>query len=263
MRNTIFKFLPLALGLFLGWMIVNPPPWMQGLGPLAWVVNLALAALVLLSAVPIFALASLPADLQIRPLGEPVPGELQRLREQILALGFQDIGPPLRVEVAPAATLLGFVHPTEPVYATAFRTGTVPPKVSHDFVSILDGDRGGLTTNTDPLGAALPAAPGGFRQVLPGQPVEALFQAHLEGIRYLRGAGVGVRPVSSDAFQRDISMALRRQRETFLSSPVRGSLLLFWRAATKQVPFVGRLREQQIASRQLECLRGGQTQRAF
>lgn len=117
---------------------------MQGLGPLAWVVNLALAALVLLSAVPIFALAS-----------------------------------------------------------------------------------------------------------------------HLEGIRYLREAGVGVRPVSSDAFQRDISMALRRQRETFLSSPVRGSLLLFWRAATKQVPFVGRLREQQIASRQLECLRGGQTQRAF
>jgi hypothetical protein len=148
------------------------------------------------------------------------------------------------------------------VYGTAFRTGTVPARVSHDLVSILDGDRGGLTTNTDPQGAALPASPGAFRQVLPGTALASLLEAHLEGIRYLRERGVGVRSVSADAFRLDLTKGLARQRETFLASPLRGSLLLFWRAATKKVPFVGRLREQRVAAQQLQALTTG-AQRAF
>jgi hypothetical protein len=264
MRNSFYKYFPILFGLFLGWLLFHPPAWFSGLGPISWVLNLALVALLLLSFVPFLALANLPQELQMRPMADrDVPAKLNGLREQFYSLGFRDAGPPLRVEIAPAATLLGFVHPTEPVYGTAFQTDTVPPKVGHDLVSILDGDRGGLTTNTDPSGAALPASAGGFRQVLPDQSLDALLQAHVDGIRYLREQGVGVRPVSADAFQRDLAMGIRKQRETFLSSPLRGSALTLWRAATKQVPFVGSLREQRIATEQLKSLLAGRTQRAF
>jgi hypothetical protein len=263
MKNTAYKYLPIVFGLAVGWLIFHPPQFLEALGPARLAVHATLIALLILSSVPLIALANLPEQVRMRPLESAgVPPELAKLRDQFHALGFRDTGPPLRVEIAPAATLLGFVHEREPVYGTAFRTDTVPPRVSYDLVSILDGERGGLTTNADPQGAALPAAAGMFRQVLPKANPTVLFHAHLEGIRYLRDRGVGVRPVSADAFQLDLQKALARQREAFLASPLRGSLLLFWRAATKQVPFLGRLREQRIAAEQLQALATGGS-RAF
>jgi hypothetical protein len=264
MKSQLFRFLPIALGIVIGWLILNPPAWFQGLGSLGWAVNGALCALLLLATVPLMALSALPAELRTRPLDPGrVPSELEELRQEYLRLGFRAAGPPLRVEVAPAATLLGFVHQSEPIYGTIYRTTTIPAKVGHDFVSVLDGDRGGLTTCADPAGAVLPAAAGEFRQVLAGAKPELLLQAHLEGLRFLREQGLAARAVSAEAFPRDLGAGIRHQRRTFLSAPLRSSLLTFWRAATKQVPFVGRLRDQAVASRQVQCLLAGGTQRAF
>jgi len=257
-RNTAYKYLPILFGLVLGWLMFHPPAFLDSLGPARWALNVALVGLLVLASVPLIALANLPENVRMTALGDrEIPSELVKKRESFLALGFRDAAPPLRVEIAPAAVLLGFVHEREPVYASAYRTDTVPPRVGFDLVSILDGERGGLTTNADPQGAVLPAAPGAFRQVLPQAGPPELFEAHLEGIRYLRERGVEVRPVSAETFRIDLERALRKQREAFLASPVRGTLLLFWRAATKQVPFVGRLREQRIAARQLEALTAG------
>ena len=128
-----------------------------------------------------------------------MPSELEELRREYLRLGFREAGPPLRVEVAPSATVLGFVHESEPVYGTVYRTTTIPAKVGHDFVSILAGERGGLTTCADPAGAVLPAASGEFRQVLPGSKPEVLLQAHREGLHFLREQGLAARPVSAAA----------------------------------------------------------------
>ncbi len=255
MRDQFYKYMPVASGLLLGWFLFNPPVWLQSLGPLAYVINIGLCALLLLGIVALLVVANLPARLEMKPIGESeVHGELHAIGRKLEALGFRSVGPPLRVEIAPAATLLGYVHEKEPVYATVFRTGTTPAKTSHDFVSILHGEKGGLTTNAEPAGAALPAGPGGMRQVFPGATIETLFQRHLAGMAYLRERGVSCRNVSADTFRRDFQAAIGRQRETFLSSPIVNTFVTLWRAGTKQVPFIGSLREQKIAERQIARL---------
>ena len=112
MGDAFYKFLPLAFGGFLGWLLLHPPAWLEALGPLSWLVNLVLVALLLLSIVPFLALANLPENLQMRPLPESdAPAELQRLRRQFHGLGFHDAGPPLRVEIRAPGNPLGLRPP--------------------------------------------------------------------------------------------------------------------------------------------------------
>ncbi len=264
MRNLVYRIAPIALGAVLGKVLMAPPAWLDALGPGRWVVNAALVAGVVLLSVPLFVLANLPRNVAIRPGSEQdLSEEQKRLVAQYEALGFRRVGPPIRVAVAPEAIVQGFVHAREPVYATVFRTTTVPPKTSHDLVSILDGERGGLTTTAEPMGATLAAASGGFRQVLPRVSVEQLFTAHLDGLAHLRGRGLAARPVSAERFEADLREGMKRQRETFSGSPLRATWITFRRSATRKVPFVGRLREQPIAARQLESLLAGVTDRVF
>jgi hypothetical protein len=256
MRDLFYKVMPWATGGLLGWFLFRPPAWLESLGPMAYVVNGALCGVALLFVVAFIIAANLPARLTMQPLPETaVPGELRGYAAQLEGLGFRPAGPPRKVQIAPPATLLAYVHQSEPVYAMVFQTGTVPAKTSFDFVSILHGDRGGLTTNREPEGAALPEAPGAFRQVLPGQSIEALYKQHLDGIAYLRQRDVHVRAVSEGMFEQDFSAAMARQRELFLSSPIKSTLVTLWRASTKRVPFVGALREQPIAQQQLQKLK--------
>ena len=63
-------------------------------------------------------------------------------------------------------------------------------------------------------------------------------------------------PVSDRAVSPDLH-ALARQRQTFLASPLTGALVTLWRAATKQVPFMGALRNQKIAQWQIGKLLTG------
>lgn len=258
MRNLFYKLMPPASGLLLGWLLFHPPAWLKSLGPMAYAFNGALCALLLISVVAWVILANLPAKLTMEPVSDgDVHPELRRLGEQILAQGFHQAGPPRRVNVAPAAILIGFVHESEPVYATAFRTENVKPKTSYDFVSILHGEQGGLTTNADPDGAVLPAGPGSLRQVFPGQAPAVLFRKHMDGLAYLYKRKVYCRPISADLLEQDFGAAMSRQREMFLAAPLRSTLITLWRAATKQIPFIGALQGQKIAQQQIAQLQAG------
>jgi hypothetical protein len=252
MRNAIYKVLPFALGGFTGWLLTHPPAWLRELGPMAWGVHGALCLGLLLSIVALVILGALPAQLAIEPLPHgPIPDDLRQIADRLAALGFRPAGPPRRVCMSPAATLLPFVHGSEPVYATAFRTGTVPAKTSFDFVSILGDERGGLTTGADPAGAVLPEGTGSLRQVFPGASLEKLYGKHLEALGWLRQQGIAARAVSAGTFERDFTAAIARQRSTFLAAPLRGTLVTLWRAASKRVPFVGPLRDQRVARHQV------------
>lgn len=257
MRDNIFKMLPIVIGVAIGWMIFNPPSWLSALGPLAWVVNLGLCALLLLVLVAFLVLTNLPETLKLEPLPDSdVPPDVRALGEEIAALGFRRAGTALRVMMSPSATLVGYVHEKEPVYATVFRTGTVPAKTSFDFVSILHGDKGGLTTNANPEGAVLPAGDSSLRQVFADAKPEQLFRHHLEGLQWLTSRGIPARPVSDGTFRSDFLNAIGKQRQQFLAAPLRGTLVTFWRAATKSVPFVGPLASQKIAEQQVTRLLG-------
>ncbi len=258
MRDTFYKYMPGAFGLFLGWMLFNPPAWLEALGPLGLGLNLGVGALLLLSVVALIMITNLPAELRLEPIPDSViPGELRTLAERMQGLGFDAAGPAWKVNVSPAATMLGFVHRSEPVYATAFRTNTMPAKTAFDFVSILEGDRGGLTTMAEPGGAALPEGPGGFRQVLPGGSPEQLFRSHLEGLRWLAERGARPRNVSAGDFQPDFTRAMARQRALVTAAPIRSTLIALWRAGTKKVPSMGALRDQPFAQRQIGRLQAG------
>jgi hypothetical protein len=140
MRDIFYKFLPWVLGGIIGYFMFQPPAFLTDLGPLAWVVQGAMLAVALLSFVMLMLLGNLPENLEMKPVPDSaVPKDVRGIATEIEALGFRRVGQPWLVKVAPAATLIGFVHDSEPVYATAFCTGTVPAKVSFDFVSIPTG----------------------------------------------------------------------------------------------------------------------------
>lgn len=258
MRDLFYKFMPWIFGFLLGWLLWSPPSWLASLGPASFLVNGLLCGLLLLSVIAMMISANLPAKLTLDPVAEEqVHPELRALGKSIVDLGFQPAGPPVRVNVAPTAILLGFVHPKEPVYATAYRTEHVKPKISFDFVSLVHGDRGGLTTNPETDGAVLPTAPGEMRQVFPGEPPESLYRRHLKGIAYLREQGIHCRAVSAETLPRDFTDAMARQRRMFLASPLVFTAITLWRSATRQVPFLGTLRDQKAASDQITSILAG------
>ncbi len=153
----------------------------------------------------------------------------------------------MTVGISPPVLMVAFVHEAERSYATAFRTSTLPSKTAFDCVSILDGDRGGLTTGADPAGAVIPAARGSLRQVFPRVSVEQVFERHREGRQHLRTAGLAAKAVSASTFRGDFTASFRRQREAFLAAPLRGAAITLWRAATGRTPHLGPIATQAVA----------------
>ena len=246
--RSLSRILPILVGLVLGYLLMSPPEWLATLGPWRW---LAVGAIVLLGLLAFTAWqlsANLPADPPLEPAPEAeVTGELQNLCARFETLGFQRVGTPMTVGISPPALMVAFVHETERSYATAFRTTTLPPKTAFDCVSILDGDRGGLTTGAEPAGAVIPAARGSLRQVFPKASVEQVFEGHRQGLRYLRTRGLAAKAVSASTFRRDFAMSFRRQREAFLAAPLRGTVVTLWRAATGRTPHLGPIASQAAA----------------
>jgi hypothetical protein len=246
--RTLSRVLPILVGLALGYLLVSPPRWLDGLGPWRW---LAVAALVLLGLLAFTAYqlsANLPADPPLEPAPESeVTGEIQRLVSRFEALGFQRVGSPMTVGISPPALLVAFVHEAERSYATAFRAGTVPAKTAFDCVSILDGDRGGLTTGAESAGAAIPAARGSLRQVFPRASVDQVFERHRQALHHLRSRGLPAKAVSASTFRRDFALSFRRQREAFLAAPLRGAAVTLWRATTGRTPHLGPIVSQAAA----------------
>jgi hypothetical protein len=242
------RFLPIVVGLLLGYLLVSPPEWLDSLGPWRWLAVVAIVALGLLAFTAYQLSANLPADPALEPAAEAeVSGEIRDVCARFEALGFRRVGPPLTVGISPPALLVAFVHEAERCYASAFRTSTLPPKTAFDCVSVLDGDRGGLTTGAEPSGAVIPAARGSLRQVFPRASVEKVFERHRAGVRYLRGRGLSARAVSASTFRADFAMSFRRQRDAFTAAPLRGAAITLWRAATGRTPHLGPIDAQPSA----------------
>ena len=255
MRNFLHKITPALLGIVLGWLVFRPPSWMEAVGPWAHAINALLCAILLLNLVALVIGSNLPKRLVLEPVPRSsVHPKLAALDGQLRALGFRPVGDPQRVKMTPSAILLGYVHESEPVYATAFRAEHVRPRASFDFVSIFEEDRGGLTTNAEPDGAVLPAGPGSLRQVFPHGTPENLFHRHLDGIAFLRQRGIRCRTVNEHRFEKDFIAAIGRQRKMFLAAPMFYSAVALWRTATRKIPFLGELQRQKVAGREIQRL---------
>lgn len=255
MRDQFYKFLPWVLGGVIGFFLFRPPAFLQDLGMFAWVIQGVLLVAALLSFVALMLVGNLPENVEMTPVSDSeMPPDLVPLVAKIEGLGMQRVGAPWKVKVAPAAILVGFSHPTEPIFASAFCTGTVPAKTSFDFVSVFDGYEAGLTTNNNPEGAVLPEGNSSLRQVFPGENPKQLLQRHKDALGWMHEMGLRFRNVSPDRFEEEFKGAMRAQRRLFLASPLRGTFVTLWRAATKQIPFKGPLSEQEIAVKQLHGL---------
>ncbi len=254
--STLLRFLPYAVGIALGWLITNPPPAFQALGPwkypiLGGLVVLGLAAVGIASM-----LAATPENVQLTPLDSSVTRALDPLAVRFEAVGFTRIGS-FTVEVKPPAKVVALVHEAERTYAAVFQTSTVPAKTFFDLVSILEGDRGGLTSGAFREGGSTPSTPGSLRQIFPDAPVETVFARHREGLAYLAQRGLRTRGLSSATFEGDFRTSLKRQRASFLRNPVGFILVTIWRAVTHSSPHVGPIQRQPSAAREIQRLLTG------
>lgn len=244
MKDLMAKVMPIVMGAAIGWMLYHPPAFLAPLGALRYVVMILAGAVLLVGTVVMSVAAALPREAALTPSMAAIDPAMRHLVDGYLALGFQLAGPVYTVGVAPAATLVGLVHPREPVFGTVFRTGTIPPVVASDFVSLLEGERGGLTTSANPRGGTLPGDDGSFRQCLVGSTLQELFAAHREAVAWLRTRGVRCRTVSAASFPADFARALGRQRAVFMSNPIGNAVRAIWRTASKRTVGRGRLSEQ-------------------
>jgi hypothetical protein len=244
MKDLIAKVMPIVVGVVIGWMLYHAPAFLAPLGVLQYVVMALAGAALLIGSVVMSVAAALPREVSLTPTTAAIDPAMRALVDGYLALGFQLAGPVYTVGVAPAATLVGLVHTREPVLGTVFRTGTIPPVVASDFISLLEGERGGLTTSANPRGGTLPGDDGSFRQCLVGARLEQLFAAHREAVAWLRTRGVLCRSVSATSFAGDFTRALGRQRAVFMSNPIGNAVRAIWRTASKRTVGRGRLSEQ-------------------
>jgi hypothetical protein len=200
-------------------------------------------------------LANLPAAARMDPLADdalPIPCE--PLVEDLLALGFQRLGPVLRVHMEPMASLVPLWHPAEQCYATVFHSCGAPGQAHYDIVTVFEPGEAGLTSAANPAAGVLPPAPGAFLQIFPGAAPQELLERHREGRDHLARAAV-LRPrPCCDRFQDLLAQALRRQRVAFLRSPLRHTWIALWRVLTKRVPALGPVASQAATPERLEQL---------
>jgi hypothetical protein len=254
MKDTLVKVLPIVFGVAVGWMLLNPPAILEPIGPIRYLLVAVLAFGLVVAFVGAVISSNLPEDVVLTPLDKTPDPSLTALGQRIAAMGFEPVGGLYRVEMSPAATMLAYVHPRVPVYAAVYRTGTVPAVTSFDFVSILHGDRAGLTSGADPRGATLPGGPGTLRQVFPKASAEDVAARHREALDHLEALGLPARAVSAETFIADFKMSMRRQREAFFAAPISSTVIAIWRSATSSTPHIGRLQDQAVARTQIQGL---------
>jgi len=240
MKDLTAKAMPIVMGLLIGFLVM------------------VLAGAALLIATVVMTVAgALPRAVTLTPTVEPGDPAFRALVDRYQRLEFQPAGPAYTVGIAPAATIVGLVHSSEPVYGTVFRTGTVPAVVASDFISLLENDRGGLTTSANTRGGTLPGDAGSFRQCFPGATPEQLFAAHCEGVKWLKTRGLRCRPLSASSFVADFTRALGRQRAIFMANPVGNAVRAVWRTASQKTPGRGRLPDQPGIDAQVRRLLAG------
>ena len=243
-KANLLKVFPYLFGFALGWLLMNPPECFRALGAARYLVVALLCFGLLVGVLMMLISANLPADLQVTPAPDLPLGDLQPLADQVLALGFAAAGPPLRVGVSPPGIILPYCHDAWATYAMIFKTGTVPAKISYEFVTMLEKDDGSLTSSAAAAADVFPLMPGERRQVFPDATVEALFQQHAAAVTWLHDQGHYRRAVNPETFIPDMKAAFAKKRKHFFSSPLRMTLSVLVNSAAKKVPHRGPLSEQ-------------------
>lgn len=251
----VYAVLPILFGLALGLFLVNPPDLLIRLGFIGRAAHGFLILGLFLGFVGLTVVKNLPESCELTPISGSLPSPLRDYAERFERLGFVPTGPPLNVGIAPPASLVAYVHPDHKTYGSAYRTHTIPPRTSFDFVSVLAGGAGGLTSNTLRAGAILPLGPGGLRQVIEATSVEELFSHHVDAVDFLQDSGIEVKAVSAETFDTDFRRAILFQREAFVRNLPLNTLITVWRHVSRRNPHVGRLDEQAHARRQIAELR--------
>ncbi|MGH7162347.1 MAG: hypothetical protein ACREID_02600 [Planctomycetota bacterium] len=229
-----------VLAALIAYLVLNPLPALEAaLGWALYPVGAALLVLLTLVAVGVAILRNLPGRVGVAPLPESgVSPNLKALEEQYARLGFQRAGPPLAVRLFPPAILVPFVNAKEAMYGTAFLPrGMSGP--TFDFVTVLEGGRGGLTSAPKLEAGVLPAAPGDLRQIFPGLAPGELLDRHREAVRWLRDQGFAPRKVSAETFSLDFTASFARLRRAFLQAPVRNTVRALVRVLTRKSPHLG------------------------
>ncbi len=260
MSERLFKYLPIAVGLVLGWFLTSPPEWIASTTWARFAITAGLVVVVFVAFAAVTVAANLPSDVSLTPAPEmAVTRDLGALADRLLALGFRQAGPLLKVGVKPPALLFPFVHETEHTYATVFRTDTVPAKTAFEFVSLVDGPRAGLNSSAERTGGYLPASPGSFKQLFPGMELERVFDQHRQAIAYLGSRGLPMKATAGVDFPREFKRSLAHQRTAFLGSPLVRTLVLIYRSMTSTTPHLGPLRAQRGVEQQIQQVRSAPT----
>lgn len=256
--DKLTKFLPIAVGVLLGYLLTHPPVWLAASPVLRFLLGGALVAALLIGFVALVMLANFPKDLRVEPIPmSAVPADLNAFAGQYEALGFQRVGTGFTVGVSPPATMVAFVNEPERTYATAFATGTLPRKISFDCFSVLDGDRAALTSAPERMFGTIPAGADQLRQAFPGATVAQLFGHHRQAIAWLRTRGLPCRAASARTFEADFRAGLGRGRRNFAHAPISSAMRALVNTITKSNKHLGSLERQPIAQRQVAALIAG------
>ncbi len=259
MKDGLFKYLPIALGLLFGWLLASPPEFLAANPQVRAIVVAGLVAVLFVGFVALTLALNLPEDIALDPEpGVPVPPELAALSVELQVVGFQPAGPLTKAGLKPPALLLPLVHEAERTYAAVFRTGTAPARTAFELVSRLETG-GALSTSAERAGGYLPPTPGAFKQVFPGTTATLAFERHREGIAYLRSRGIGVRPATAADFVREYKTGVARSRRAFLASPVARTLTMLYRAVTSSTPHLGPIAQQPLARKAIEEAQTGRS----
>jgi hypothetical protein len=256
-RELLFKLLPYGTGALIGYLLFASPQWLVDLGPLRWLVVGAAFALFLLAAVGMQLAVGLPENVGVEPHDETPRDDERLLARRFENLGFEHVGAPLKIELRPAARMQVLADLESGCWATVFATTTLPRKVGCDVFSVIEGERGSLTTLADPNGAVLPLAPGSFRQVFAGATPDELVRRHLEAVVYLNARGVRFETPTGDDLPAKIRRSIATQRRTVMANPIRASIVTLWRALSKRSPFARPLGEQKATAASLRFLSQG------
>jgi len=256
MRQLFFKLLPFAFGAIVALLYWLPlPPSLVAWRPL---VGLLLMAFGLLVTVAIQMAIGLPENPKVEPAAdESLPLEALFLITQLQELGFVPVHPPLRVYLRPAALLWPFINSDLQLTAAVYSTGTIPVRTTFEIVSVIEQDRGTLTSLADPNAAVLPTSPGHFKQVLRGASPRQLLEYHLEAQRYLSSRGIvfAKQPVGTPTER--LLRASQRLKARVRARPLRSVVVTLWRVLSKRSPFALPVSRQHTTEINLAHLRTG------
>ena len=255
MRDTTAKLLPYGVGIVIGVLSVVLSNLLEVFGPAGNVVEGVLILAIIVAVTAMSFGHSIPENVELQSIPEAdLPDDILDLSNHYQTLGFLQANTPQRVNMLPPAMLIPFVSGHDQTYGTIYRTGNIPAKTSHDFISIFEGDRGALTTGVARMGASLPAAAGDLKQIFPKASPAELFDHHRIAIKYLDTLGIKCKPVSAKNFISDFRAGMEKERNAFFKSPMRNAVILLWRVTTRQIPHIGPIQDQRFAAKQIQAL---------